>query len=192
VAAPRRWGWHQLHPTWAAQLVADAQVPPRAVVVDIGAGTGALTRPLVDRGACVIAVEWHPGRADHLRRSFANAGRRVIVVQCDAGDLRLPRRPYHVVANPPFHVGSALLRRVLQPGSRLVSARIVLQEQVARRWSSSSAPGYRRWARTFELSMGARIPRRAFDPSPRVDARVLVVRRRVDTDAARATGGTRP
>jgi 23S rRNA (adenine-N6)-dimethyltransferase len=192
VASPRRWGWHQLHPGWAEHFVADARVPTRAIVVDVGAGTGALTRPLVARGVRVIAVEWHPERAAQLRRLFASGDRRVIVVQCDASDLRLPRRPYHVVANPPFHVGSALLRRVLQPGSRLVSAHLVLQEQVARRWSSSTAPGYRRWARTFELSMGLRIPRRAFDPPPRVDARVLVVRRRLDPDAARVTGGRRP
>jgi 23S rRNA (adenine-N6)-dimethyltransferase len=178
VAAPRQWGWHRLHPQFAARLVADARVPPNAIVVDVGAGTGALTGPLVAAGARVIAVEWHPGRADRLRQRFEPLDGRVIVVQCDARDLRLPRRPYNVVANPPFNVGSALLRRVLQPGSRLVSARVVLQEQAARRWASTTAPGYRRWARTFELSLGERIPRAAFDPRPHVDARVLVVRRR--------------
>jgi 23S rRNA (adenine-N6)-dimethyltransferase len=181
VASPRRWGWHQLDPRWAAHLVADARVPARATVIDVGAGTGALTRLLVASGARVIAVEWHPGRAEHLRELFPRADGTVVVVQCDARDLRLPRRPYHVVANPPFHVTAALLRRLLQPGSRLVSAHLVLQEPAVRRWVSASAPGYARWSRTFELSGGTRVPRRAFDPRPRVDARVLVVRRRSES-----------
>jgi 23S rRNA (adenine-N6)-dimethyltransferase len=178
VASPRRWGWHQLDPDWAAHFVADARVPPHATVVDVGAGTGALTRPLVAAGARVIAVEWHPGRARLLRELFESTNGMVVVVQCDASDLRLPRRPFRVVANPPFHVTGALLRRLLQPGSRLVSAHLLLQEQVVRRWVSSAAPGYPRWSRTFALSSGARVPRRAFDPRPRVDARVLVIRRR--------------
>jgi 23S rRNA (adenine-N6)-dimethyltransferase len=185
VAAPRQWGWHRLHPRWAAHLVADANVPAGATVIDVGAGTGALTRPLVAAGARVIAVEWHPGRADGLRRQFAHDNHNVVVVQCDAHDLRLPRRPYHVIASPPFHVTAALLRRLLQPGSRLVTAHLVLQEQAARRWASSTAPGYGRWGSAFEVSLGVRVPRRAFQPRPRVDARVLVIRR------ARTPGLTR-
>jgi 23S rRNA (adenine-N6)-dimethyltransferase len=189
VAAPRQWGWHQLHPRWATHLVAEAQLPARAIVVDVGAGTGALTRPLVAAGARVIAVEWHPGRADDLRRHFANDKRDVVVVQCDARDLRLPRHPYHVVASPPFHVTAALLHRLLQPGSRLVSAHLVLQEQAAQRWASTTAPGYRRWARAFDVSVGARIPRRAFRPRPRVDVRVLVIRRVPTPGSAREQRG---
>lgn len=173
---PRPWGWHQLDPEWARRLVADAGVRPGDLVVDVGAGHGALVRPLLDVGARVVAVEAHPGRARHLRTHFPG----VVVVQADAGDLRLPRRPYHVVANPPFAVTSALLRRLLQPGSRLLSAHLVVQEQAARRWSSPSAPGAGRWRRTFEVSAGRAVPQHAFSPPARVRGRVLVVGRRAD------------
>jgi len=109
------------------------------LVLDIGAGDGAITEVLVDAGCRVVAVELHPGRADVLRRRF---GDRVTVVRADAADLRLPRRGFHVVANPPFGVSAPLLRRLLHPGSRMVSARLVLQDPVARRWSSPAAFGY--------------------------------------------------
>jgi 23S rRNA (adenine-N6)-dimethyltransferase len=144
-------------------------------VLDIGAGSGALTAPLVDTGAHVIAVELHPGRAQALRARF---GRAVVVVQTDAADLRLPRRPFTVVANPPFAVSAPLLRRLLQPGGRLVVAHLVLQTQVVRRWTSPSAPGLRRWSAAFVTSSGQTIPRRAFRPRPTVDARVLRIVRR--------------
>jgi 23S rRNA (adenine-N6)-dimethyltransferase len=173
----RRWGWHQLDPGWAARLVADAGVGPGDRVLDVGAGSGAITRPLVAAGARVIVVELHPGRAATLRRRFADG---VVVVQADAADLRLPRRPFHVVANPPFDASSALVRRLVQPGSRLVSAHLVVQEPFARRWAGPEAPAVGRWGRSFVARLGPRVPRSAFTPSPRVDARILVVERRCD------------
>ncbi len=144
-------------------------------MLDIGAGRGAITAELARDGRRVIAVESHPVRAGALRERFGSS---VIVVRADAADLRLPTRPFHVVANPPFGVSSALLRRLVHPESQLVTAHLVLQEQVARRWASPGAPGWNRWARTFDASLGRSVPRNAFHPPPRVDARVLELRRR--------------
>jgi 23S rRNA (adenine-N6)-dimethyltransferase len=173
--APPRWAAHLLRSDWAERLVADAGIVRGACVLDVGAGRGALTAPLVDAGARVIAVELHGHRAQQLRERF---GRAVTVVEADARDLRLPRRPFLVVANPPFSVTAPLLRRLLQPGSRLVAAHLVLQDQVVRRWSSTGAPGFQRWSGAFVASPGPRVPRTAFRPRPRVDARVLRITRR--------------
>lgn len=152
-------------------------------MVDVGAGLGALTRPLLEAGARVVAVEAHPDRVAALRRLV---GHDAVVVCADAADLRLPRRPFHVVANPPFAVTTPLLRRLLHPGSRLQTAHLVLQDQAARRWAGPAAPARRRWAPTFEVAAGPRLPRQAFHPPPAVPARVLVVRRR---SAARRVDG---
>lgn len=175
AAQQRSWGWHQLDPRWAQRLVTDASLPRRALVLDVGAGTGALTEPLVASGARVIAVEAHGGRAADLRARF---GRSIVVVRADARDLRLPRRPFHVVANPPFSVTTALVRRILHPGSRLLSAHLIVQEQAARRLVAQGIDGRPAWARRFALSLGHRVPRRAFHPRPHVDARVLVIEHR--------------
>jgi 23S rRNA (adenine-N6)-dimethyltransferase len=173
-AATGRWGWHQLDAGWARRLVADSGVGRGDLVLDVGAGLGALTAPLLDTGARVVAVEAHPARAAALRTRF---GRHVVVVVADAADLRLPRRPFHVVANPPFAVSSALLRRLVHPGSRLRDAHLVLQEPAARRWAGPDAPAAARWQRAFTPSLGPHLPRTAFRPPPSVGARVLVLRR---------------
>ncbi len=175
MAGQRPWGWHQLKPDWADALVAEASIPRGAVVLDIGAGTGAITRPLLLTGARVIAVEAHAGRAALLRDRFHGA---LVVVEADAGDLRLPKKPYYVVASPPFGVSSRLLRRLLQPGSRLLAARLILQDQVVRRWAAPDAPGAARWAKDFRATVGRRIPRRAFIPPPHVDTRILAIDKR--------------
>jgi 23S rRNA (adenine-N6)-dimethyltransferase len=176
VAGSRRsWGWHRLQPRWAELLVAESGIGRGDLVVDIGAGLGAITAPLIATGANVIAVERHPGRAAELRSRF---GRDVVVVQADAGELRLPRRPFHVVANPPFAATSAVLRRLLHPASRLVSARLVLDERAIARWAGSAAPAADRWQRRFDVVVGERLPRHAFDPPPDVRCRVIALRRR--------------
>jgi 23S rRNA (adenine-N6)-dimethyltransferase len=142
-------------------------------VLDIGAGHGAITAPLVATGAAVIAVERDPRRVAELRAHFAGA---VTIVAADAADLRLPRRPFHVVANPPFAITSALLRRLLQPGSRLVSAHLVLDERAVRRWSGLDAPAANRWRREFDVAVGGRLPRHAFQPPPHAACRVMSLR----------------
>jgi 23S rRNA (adenine-N6)-dimethyltransferase len=162
----RAWGWHRLSDEWAARVVVAALVRPGELVLDIGAGEGALTRHLVSAGARVVAVELHPGRAAALRRRFPS----VTIVEADARELRLPRRPFRVVANPPYGISAELLRLLLSRRSRLTGADLVLQRAVVREFAAGRHAG-------FDAVPGLVLPRRAFTPRPLVDSRVLVIRR---------------
>jgi len=148
-------------------VVAAAGVRPGELVLDIGAGEGALTAHLVRAGARVVSVELNPRRACVLRERFPG----ITVLHADATSIRLPGRPFRVVANPPYGISSTLLRTLLAPGSRLVAADLVLQRAVVRRYASAAGP-------RFSLTVGLTLPRRAFLPPPHVDSAVLVVRRR--------------
>ncbi|GIH02457.1 23S rRNA (adenine(2058)-N(6))-methyltransferase Erm(37) [Rhizocola hellebori] len=159
------WAWHRLDDAWAARIVAESGVLPGELVLDIGAGKGALTAPLVAAGARVIAIELHPGRAAYLRHRFAGAG--VSVIEADAGEsLLLPHRPFRVVANPPYGISSKLLRTLTARGSRLVRADLVLQKAFVRGFTATG-----RW----RAEPGISLPRNAFQPRPQVDSCVLVL-----------------
>jgi 23S rRNA (adenine-N6)-dimethyltransferase len=145
-------------------------------VLDIGAGDGALTAHLITAGAQVIAFELHPDRCRVLHNRFVD--RPLTVVNVDAARLRLPKRPFRVVASPPYAVSSAVLRQLLSRGSRMEAADIVLQRAVAQRFMDGRVSGANRWGREFALRRGLAVPRSAFRPSPRVDSMVLVIRRR--------------
>lgn len=169
----RAWGWHRLVDEWAERIVGAARVRPGELVVDVGAGDGALTGHLLDAGARVVAVELHPGRASALRQRFAD--HQLTVVQGDALKLRWPHRPFRVVANPGYAISTRLLHTLLAADSRLIAADLVLQRAVVRRYvDRSRGPAGRRWT----VHPGLSLPRKAFRPAPQVDSAVLVIRRR--------------
>jgi len=144
--------------------VAESPVTRHDVVVDLGAGLGALTRPLAATGARVIAVELHPQRASALRREFA--GSDVAVVERDLRYFTFPGRPFRVVANPPYAGINQLARRLLA-NPRLLSADLVVAEGAARGLA----------ARHPHVTLGARLPRHAFAHPPPTVARIVQVRR---------------
>jgi 23S rRNA (adenine-N6)-dimethyltransferase len=143
--------------------VAGSPVRAGDVVVDLGAGEGALTRPLERAGCRVLAVELHRGRASLLREAFE--GSRVAVLELDVEDFRWPGHPFRVVANPPYAGINALVRRLLASPS-LRSADLVVAEGAAR--------GLLR--RHERLVRGPRVPARAFRNHAPGDARVLRIR----------------
>jgi 23S rRNA (adenine-N6)-dimethyltransferase len=151
-------------------VVEAADIRRDELVVELGAGDGALTVPLARTGARVIAVELHPGRAERLRDRVRDLD--VRVAEMDATDFRYPRRPVRVVANPPFGIASSLIRVATgQPG--VVALDLVLPRSVALRWANRRL----RAARRFHGRLGPAVPRRAFSPVPRVDCAVLQLRR---------------
>ena len=154
---PARWGWHQLADHHAARIVDRAGIRAGDLVLDIGAGAGALTGPLLATGARVVAVELHRERAAVLRHDCASPRLRVVVA--DVSDLRLPRRPFRVVANPPFAITTAILRRLVAPGSALVRADVVVPWHTAARWAAGYGPNHR--AYTGIASAAIRITSRA-------------------------------
>jgi len=134
-------------------------------VLDLGAGDGAITRHLVATGAKVVAFELHPERAGLLRDRFPEAK----VVRADITDLRLPVRPFMVVANPPFDGVSAVLARLTHRHSRLARADLIVPVAVAGRWHDRLAGS------AWKLTTLRRLPRSAFRPSPHIDCCVVRV-----------------
>lgn len=166
---PRRrespyWGWHPLEAEWADRLVASSPVRPGDVVVDLGAGDGALTVPLARVGCRVLAVELHPRRAAALRERVDPG--RVAVLELDVDAFRWPGHPFRVVANPPYAGINRLVRRLLTL-RQLRSADLVVAEGAARGL-------LRRYP--DRLAAGPRMPRRAFRNQPPGCACVLRIR----------------
>jgi 23S rRNA (adenine-N6)-dimethyltransferase len=163
----------------AADIVARAGVAPDDLVVDLGAGTGVLTRELERRAGAVWAVELDPVHAAALRRRFARTS--VHVVEADARRVRWPEEPFKVVANLPFAGAAEILRALLdRPGTPLETADVILQWEAACKraalWPSTLLGVY--WGAWYDLRVTRRVAASAFSPAPPVNAGVLRVKRR--------------
>jgi 23S rRNA (adenine-N6)-dimethyltransferase len=173
------------------RLVAD--VVPGDLVVDVGAGSGALTLACAAAGADVIAVERDDRWCRQLRERVRSTGLsdQVRIVRDDLRTFDLPHGRWRVVANPPFALTTTLLRRLFDDPRRAPDrADLVLQWEVARKFAAQPPTTLlsASWAPWWDLRLVQRIPRNAFRPVPGVDAGWLRARRRtpeiLDADLA--------
>jgi 23S rRNA (adenine-N6)-dimethyltransferase len=165
------------------RLVRKAVIEPDQLILEIGAGTGAMTIPLARAGGRVVAVERDPVWADRLRAAAERAGvaDRVEVVEADFRQLDRPRERYRVVANPPYNLTTALLAWLLdEPERGPWRADLVIQLEVARKHAAQPPVALRTaaWAPWWLFEHRLTIDRNAFRPVPAVDSALLTVHRR--------------
>jgi len=165
------------------RILAAAHLSPGDTVVEVGAGRGILTQGLAQAAARVIAVEIDEALCEQIRLRLASYTNVAIV----CGDiLALPPEellaragaapPYVVVANLPYYIASAVLRRFLEaetPPQRLI---VMVQAEVAE--SMAAEPG-RMGLLSVATQFYARprvlfyVPPRAFRPPPKVRSAVV-------------------
>jgi 23S rRNA (adenine-N6)-dimethyltransferase len=159
-----------------ADLIIAAEPLP---IVELGPGSGVITRELLLAGQPITAVELDPGRAAQLRvRSAAWPGE-VRVIEQDMLRFRYDARPHHIVSNVPFGITTPLLRHLL--GQRhWQTAALLLQWEVARKRAAVGGTTLltAAWWPWYQFTLGARVPATAFRPRPSVSGGLLTIRRR--------------
>ena len=178
-------------------------------IIELGAGDGALTGPLARLGRPVTALEIDPRRVRRLRARFGEAGSAsargsgsasgsrsssgsgssasgsgsvsspVQVLGADVLRHRFPATPHTIVGNVPFHLTTAIIRKLLaEPG--WTSAVLIVQWEVARRRAGVGGASMltAAWWPWYDFGLVRRIPATAFRPVPSVDAGLLTMARR--------------
>jgi 16S rRNA (adenine1518-N6/adenine1519-N6)-dimethyltransferase len=181
----RRFGQHFLADAQILDQIVDALDPrPADVVIEVGAGTGTLTRRLAPRVGRVLALEKDVRLLPRLHGSAGRAGplpRNVEVVSGDALETDWHQlvggAPHKVAGNIPYYLTSPLIEKALAPPPPLMVVYLV-QREVADRLVA--APGTRTFgALTAGVQAVARatkirtVPAGAFSPPPRVASAVV-------------------
>lgn len=153
-------------------LVAETSGP----ILEIGPGQGALTLPMQRLGRPITAVEIHPGMAKKLS---ARTGKHTEVMTADFLRYRMPKGPCVVVGNLPFHLTTAMLRKLLH-SPEWTDAVLITQWEVARRRAGLGGATMMtaQWSPYYRFGLTGRIPARAYTPSPGVDAGIMTISRR--------------
>jgi 16S rRNA (adenine1518-N6/adenine1519-N6)-dimethyltransferase len=141
----------------------------------------------------VIAVEKDPRFLPLLSELAQAAEGRLTVIEADALNVdeaallaaHAPGRPFRIVANLPYNVGTPLLIKWLTAASMPTAMALMFQKEVADR--IAAPPGADAYGRlsvlaqaVCEASVVMDLPARAFTPPPKVDSAVVLLTPRTD------------
>src|SRR5262249_29972825 len=193
-------GQHFLVDRQVAERIVDSVSPqPGDAVIEIGPGTGALTKLLTQRSGHVLAVEIDRRLADELPGRIGAPNLTVLnqdVLRVDWTELaarELSKPPgsdvgaqarLRVVANLPYYISTAVIERLLElSGRQLKDMTLMLQKEVVDRITSS--PGGRDYGYLSvlvqyrcEATKLFEVPASAFKPAPKVQSAVVKLRLR--------------
>ena len=120
------------NPRLALILIGHSNLKKRDLVVEIGAGSGVITSALSKRVRKVVAIEPDAVTAAKLRENLKKRGcENVEVVETDFLDYVLPDEPYKVFSNPPFHLSSAIVHKLIESANPPEAFYLILQKQFA-------------------------------------------------------------
>ena len=153
-------------------------------VVEIGAGTGTLTRPLAATGATMVAYELDRGLVPLLTEVLAGTDvevREGNALEIDF-DAALDGDDWHMIANLPYNIGTPLVLDVLRKYLSISKLTIMLQAEVVDRLiAEPDTPDY--GVPSIITALHAkhvavfRVPPQVFVPPPAVDSAVIVLER---------------
>lgn len=154
-------------------------------VLEIGPGTGALTKELLLRGVRVVALEADQRAIDVLSETFKDdiASKSLVLYHSDVRELSLSdipeinNQPYTVVANIPYYLSGFLFRTILESKNHPSNLVFLVQKEVAQRIArdgkesllslSVKAFGTPKYIKT--VSKGH------FTPPPKIDSAIIAV-----------------
>jgi 16S rRNA (adenine1518-N6/adenine1519-N6)-dimethyltransferase len=189
IRAKKQLGQHFLIDPSTANLIANrARVMPEDIVLEIGAGLGALTVPIARLAKKVYAVEKDQRIIPALKSELlANNLHNVILIDQDILKLDIIKlanaegRKILVTGNLPYNISSQVLVRLVRSREAVCRAVLMFQKELAQRILAQ--PGCRDYGRlTVMLRYCAEIKRLAginavlFFPKPKVDSEVLEIK----------------
>ena len=163
------------------RIVSVVSPAPGQVIIEIGPGHGALSRPLAQSGAELHLLEIDRDLAAELTAAFQD--RDNVSVHCgDALRVNLPelvaQSSCRVVGNLPYNISTPLLFRLLQWKESIVDMHFMLQQEVVDRMAAQ--PGSKQWGRLSlmcqyrcTVSPLFTVPPEAFTPAPKVQSTVV-------------------
>ncbi len=168
-----------------AALVKCSGVTEEDDVLEIGPGSGSMTKHLCAAAHHVLSVELDE-RLIPLLTAFMHDKPNFTLVQGDVMQLNLPevtaslRKPLSVVANIPYYITTPLITLLLTSGLPMKRLALMVQKEVADKILSK--PGDDGWGMLAvrcqyfcEPELGMDVPAHLFTPPPKVDSAFVLL-----------------
>ncbi len=171
-----------------AQRIAELVAPEGAFAIEVGAGLGALTVPLLARCRSVLAIERDRDLVPALGAELASSveSGRLRIAEADAktfdyaSELLREAAPRVIAGNLPYHLSGVLLELFIALSGKLERAGALIQLEVAQRLvAPPGAPDYGALSvfaqAAYRVTRPLIVRRGAFFPQPGVDSALVVL-----------------
>jgi len=172
------------------KIIEAAKLSPNDNVLEVGPGTGILTKELAQKSKKVVAVEKDPKMVKILNDLLMHCNvKNIKIVQGDIlkliSNLQIPISNYKVVANIPYYLTSNLIRKLLESKNPPQEMILTIQKEVAER-ICSKPPGMSLLAVSVQFYAKAEIvgyiSKKCFWPVPKVDSAIIKIRPLINID----------
>jgi len=195
IRAKKNWGQNFLSdPSTARMIVNRGRITPEDVVLEIGAGLGALTLPLSDIAKKVFAVEKDGLIIDLLKTQVLAASlSNVVFMDNNILDIDINalanevKSKIVVIGNLPYNISSQILVKLIKSRKNVSRAILMFQKELAQR--ITARPGCKDYSRLSvmlqycaEIKSVATVKADLFFPKPKVDSEVLEIEFREKQD----------
>lgn len=168
----------------ARDMVVAANINENDIVVEIGPGTGFLTKELLTSAGKVFAIEKDEELIPRLEAQFApgTEGKKLKLIEGDVLEEKILNKLdiedglYKLVANIPYYITGQILRVFLSGEKKPSSITLMLQKEVASRIVTHDKK-----ESILSLSVKVygtpkyikKVPARYFSPKPKIDSAIL-------------------
>ncbi|KKS99051.1 MAG: Ribosomal RNA small subunit methyltransferase A [Candidatus Nomurabacteria bacterium GW2011_GWA2_43_15] len=176
-----------INPKIAERIAFEADISKKDTVLEIGPGTGNLTKYLLTRAKKVIAVEKDDNLIKELTKKFKKEieEKKLVLINDDILKFNIQKIDckffgnYKIIANIPYNITGAILKKFLSEKNKPESMTLMIQKEVAERIMardgkesllSISVKAYGEPKILFKVSRGN------FYPSPKVDSAVITIK----------------
>ncbi len=171
------------------EIITLSELNPEDIVVEIGAGTGILTKELAQRTKQVIAIEKDKELMPMLEEA-CRAFKNIEFLNRDVRELLNSYKgykregfralgPYKVVANLPYYLSSFIIRRFLEIENKPEVMVLMLQKELAERICAKA--GKMSLISVMvnfygKPELGSIVKKENFYPQPKIDSQILIIK----------------
>jgi 16S rRNA (adenine1518-N6/adenine1519-N6)-dimethyltransferase len=175
-------GQHWLLDETVLENIVDAlEAESSDTILEIGPGKGALTKHLLGTAAKVVAIEKDDSLVPGLLQLSSSS--KITVLGSDVREFDFSGLPadYLFASNLPYYISGEMFRLLTEVDNKPKTAVLLIQKEVAQRIAAK--PGdysmlglaVQDW---YEVSLGEIVGPENFDPQPKVDSQVIILKRR--------------
>ena len=169
------------------KIVSAAELSPDDTVLEIGPGTGNLTKLLSEKAGHVITIEKDSRLIENLQEKFKDSSVEIIeadILKFRIENLKLLPAGYKIVANIPYYITSNLIKTVFEKWPKPKLIVMTIQKEVAQR-IVAKPPDMNLLALSVQLYSGPKIisyiSRGSFRPIPKIDSAIIRLEPRADS-----------